>query len=98
MRNPPNKFGRQVSKRKGIESNPLRPIDIMKDKVDTPKGRDIYSTRMGTIEPVFAHIKHTIGLRWLSLRGLSKVRGQWLLFCMVHNMVKIQRYGEYEPV
>ena len=96
MRNPPNKHGRQVSKRKGVESNPLRPIDIMKDKIDTPQGRDIYSGRMGTVEPVFAHIKHTIGLRWLSLRGLAKVRGQWLLFCMVHNIVKIQRYGEYE--
>jgi len=97
MRRPPNKQGRQVSKRRGVESNPPRPIDLMKDKVDTPNGRDMYAGRIGTIEPIFAHIKHTMKLRWLSLRGRSKVNGQWLLFCLVHNMVKIQRYGEYEP-
>lgn len=98
MREPPKGQGRQVSIKKGVEYNPPRPLDLMREKVDTKSGRDKYSDRMGMIEPVFANIKHNLGLRWLSLRGLSKVRGQWLLFCMVHNMVKIQRYGEYEPI
>lgn len=98
MRQPPKDQGRQVSLRKGRADNPPRPIDLMKEKVDTPVGRDRYANRIGTIEPIFAHIKHTLGLRWLSLRGLKKVKGQWWLYCMVHNMAKIQRYGEYEVV
>lgn len=98
MRSPPKGQGRQVSIKKGIESNPPRPLDLMKEKIDSPEGRDIYSKRMGMVEPVFANIKHNLGLDWLSLRGFKKVTGQWLLFCMVHNMGKIQRYGEYEPI
>ncbi|MDY6970638.1 MAG: transposase, partial [Spirochaetota bacterium] len=30
----------------------------MKKKIDTPEGRDIYSRRMGIIEPVFGNIRH----------------------------------------
>ena len=99
MRKPPKDQGRQVSLKKGEEFNPPRPLDLMKEKVDIKVGRDRCSgRRMGMIEPVFGNIKHNLGLRWLSLRDLEKVRGQWLLFCMVHNMVKIQKYGEYEPI
>jgi transposase len=97
MRRQPTKQGRQVSIRKGREDNPPRPLDLMKEKIDSPQGRMTYSDRIGVIEPVFAHIKYTLGLDWLSLRGQSKVKGQWLLYCMIHNMVKIQRYGEYAP-
>jgi len=53
---------------------------------------------MGAVDPVFGNIKPNRGLKWLSLRGLEKVRGQWLLFAMVHNMVKINNFGEYEPI
>lgn len=98
MRASPKECGRQVSIKKGREVNPPRPLDLMKEKIDTRKGRAIYSDRMGIVEPVFAHIKFTLGLDWLSLRGKAKVKGQWLLFCMVHNLVKIQRYGDLKPV
>jgi len=98
MKNAPELQGRQVSIKKDVKSNPPRPYDLMKEKMDSPEGRDIYGGRMGTVEPVFGNIKHNLGLKWLSLRGLEKVTGQWLLFTMVHNMVKIQKYGEYEPV
>jgi|GEM_PF-3910842 len=42
MRSVPGAQGRQVSKKKGIEDNPKRPIDLMKDKIDSSVGRDIY--------------------------------------------------------
>ena len=96
MRNGINERGRQVAIRKGREENPPRPLDLMKEKIDSVKGRVTYSDCIGIIEPVFAHIKHTLGLDWFSLRGRQKVKGQWLMWCMIHNMVKIQRYGEYE--
>jgi len=65
----------------------------MKRKIDTDHGRYQYSRRLGTVEPVFANICHAHGLRRFSLRGERKVNTQWLLYCMVHNLGKVQRYG-----
>ncbi|MBN4054497.1 transposase [Nitrospira defluvii] len=62
-------------------------------KIDSEKGREIYSRRMGLIEPVFANIRSTMRLDRFSLRGKLKVNIQWLLFCITHNLGKIQRYG-----
>ena len=65
----------------------------MKRKIDSLTGRHIYSQRLGTVEPVFANICSTLGLRRFSLRGKIKVDAQWKLFCVVHNLLKIHRYG-----
>ena len=54
----------------------------MKRKIDSLKGRCIYSRRLGTVEPVFANICSTLGLRRFSLRGKIKVGTQWKLFCI----------------
>jgi transposase len=68
-------------------------IERMKRKIDSPKGRHIYSQRLGTVEPVFGHITDAIGIRRFSLRGKRKVDGQWKLMMMLHNILKIHRYG-----
>jgi transposase len=65
----------------------------MKKKIDTAQGRSRYSQRLGIVEPVFANICSTLGLRRFSLRGKAKVDAQWKLFCIVHNLLKIHRYG-----
>ncbi|MBI9036152.1 MAG: IS1182 family transposase [Bacteroidales bacterium] len=66
----------------------------MKRKIDSPFGRSMYSKRMGTVEPVFGHIRGTKKLDRFTLRGKKKVNNQWLLYCMVHNIGKINRYGK----
>lgn len=65
----------------------------MKRKIDTDPGRHRYSRRLGIVEPVFANICDKRGLRRFSHRGKTKVNTQWLLYCMVHNIGKVQRYG-----
>lgn len=65
----------------------------MKQKIDTPEGRQQYSRRLGIVEPVFGHLVSAIGLKRFSLRGWVKVNIQWKLFCIVHNLTKIHRYG-----
>lgn len=65
----------------------------MQKKIDTAEGRHEYSKRLGIIEPVFANITSTFGLKRFSLRSKAKVTAQWLAFCLVHNISKIQRYG-----
>jgi transposase len=63
-------------------------------KIDTVKGRDIYSKRMSIVEPVFANIRTHKKLNRFTLRTKSKVNIQWLLYCIVHNIGKIMRYGD----
>jgi len=60
----------------------------MRQKFDTPLGREIYSRRMGTVEPVFGNIQNK-GMRRFTLRGQKKVSAQWKLFTMVHNIEKV---------
>ncbi len=65
----------------------------MVEKIDSERGREVYSHRMGIIEPVFGNIRSAKRLNRFSLRGKRKVNTQWLLYCMVHNLGKIHRYG-----
>lgn len=69
----------------------------MKRKIDTVQGRLIYNRRIGIVEPVFAHIRSTLGLDRFTLRGKRKVNTQWLLYCIVHNLIKVYRYGLASP-
>jgi hypothetical protein len=62
-------------------------------KIDSVKGRYIYSKRMGIVEPVFANICSTIGLNRFTLRGKKKINIQWKLYCILHNIGKMYRYG-----
>lgn len=66
----------------------------MKRKIDTEHGRYQYSRRLGTAEPVFANINHAHGLKRFSHRSRRKVNTQWLLYCLVHNIGKVSRYGK----
>jgi hypothetical protein len=65
----------------------------MREKIDSDTGRASYGERIGTVEPVFRNINTTIRLRRFSLRSKPKVNTQWLLYSMVHNIGKLQRYG-----
>jgi transposase len=66
----------------------------MINKIDTIKGRDIYSSRMAIVEPVFANIRTHKKMNRFTLRTKSKVNIQWTLYCIVHNISKITRYGD----
>ena len=65
----------------------------MKRKIDSLTGKRIYQRRLATVEPVFANIRAAKGLDRFTLRGKTKVNSQWLLYCLVHNLGKDQRYG-----
>jgi len=66
---------------------PLR--KAMHDKLQEPEGRERYKLRKQTVEPVFGQIKEARGFRRFLLRGLEKVRGEWLLVCTAHNICKL---------
>ncbi len=65
----------------------------MAAKIDTEQGRKMYQQRMPIVEPVFGNIRIQKRLDRFTLRGKVKVNIQWLLYCMVHNVEKINNYG-----
>jgi hypothetical protein len=73
-----------------IAGTPLTPSKArMQDKLATPAGKRTYSLRKETAEPVFGHMKDGRGLRRFRTRGLAKVRGEWALWCLTHNVLKL---------
>jgi hypothetical protein len=69
-------------------------LDLMKKKIDSEEGKRLYRRRMWVIEPVFGNIYANKRLNRLSLRGTTKVTGQWLMCCMVHNIEKLWKNTE----
>ncbi len=63
----------------------------MQAKLATPIGKQRYSRRKETAEPVFGQMKEGRGLRRFRTRGLTKVRGEWALWCATHNLGKLAR-------
>ena len=95
MRNPASAdtregHGRQVS---FTVSTGRSATEWMMRRVDSALGKHYYSHRMSVVEPVFANIGTNKGLDRFTLRGKQKVQGQWRLYCMVHNIEKLMRYG-----
>jgi len=94
LRHPERTATRQVVFFKGRSESVKQTYTAkMKQKIDTPEGRQQYSRRLGIVEPVFGNITSNLGLRRFSLRGWIKVNIQWKLYCIVHNLTKIHRYG-----
>ncbi len=69
----------------------LTPKQKMRRKLLTKAGRAVHARRKATVEPVFGQIKQSRGLRQFLLRGIEKVRAEWSLICMTHNLLKLYR-------
>ena len=69
----------------------------MQYKLRTEEGRKVYSRRKVIPEPVFGQIKSARNFRTFLLRGLEKVRGEWTMVCLAHNILKVWRCGSPLP-
>jgi transposase len=72
---------------------PATAQERMAAKVRTAEGKALYARRKVIVEPVFGQIKEVRGFRRFLLRGLEKIRGEWRLVCLTHNLLKLWRYG-----
>jgi transposase len=66
-------------------------VERMERKLETKVGAAIYATRKSIVEPVFGQIKQARGFRQFLLRGIEKVRSEWALICMTHNLLKFHK-------
>lgn len=65
------------------------PLLLMKHRLTTQTGRALYALRKQTVEPVFGIIKHVMGFRQFSMRGLDKVSGEWTLATLAWNIKRM---------
>jgi len=66
-------------------------VDRMRRKLKTKAGKAVYAARKAIVEPVFGQIKQARGFRQFLLRGIDKVRGEWSMVCLTHNILKMYR-------
>lgn len=57
----------------------------------SPDGREAMRERMATVEPAFADVKGTKGLKRFRMRGLKGARAEWRLIHMARNLAKLGR-------
>ena len=65
----------------------------MKEKMSTYEARKVYGLRKITVEPVYGNLKENLGFRGFLLRGVEKVKTEFNLVCIAHNLQKIWRLG-----
>lgn len=65
------------------------PKQKMKGELAKPENKAAYARRKVIIEPVFGQIKEIMGFRRFLLRGIEKVRAEWKLVCLSHNILKL---------
>jgi hypothetical protein len=88
LRDPAQSKYRQVVFFSG-QTQTIKYAQLMRKKIDSPAGRRRYGRRMGTVEPVFGHLRTHKRLDRFTLRSKPKVNAQWLLYCLVHNITKL---------
>jgi transposase len=70
-------------------------VDRMKRKLQTKVGKAVYAARKCVVEPVFGQIKQARGFRQFLLRGKEKVKGEWALLCLTHNILRLHAAMQY---
>jgi hypothetical protein len=71
----------------GKTGGPL--TQAMRKKIDDGGFETPYRLRKQVVEPVFGQIKQARGFRQFLLRGVEKVRAEWAMICIAHNLCKV---------
>jgi hypothetical protein len=61
----------------------------MRQRLRRAARRSRYRLRKQIVEPVFGQIKQARGFRQFLLRGIDKVRNEWAIICIAHNLNKL---------
>ena len=83
----PGREGKQTATR-DLKAHPA--TGRMVEKLATSAGRTAYAERKWLSEAPNGWIKHVLGFRRFSLRGLAKVRCEWDLVCLALNVKRLQ--------
>lgn len=77
---------------KPYKRDPTRPLVAkMRRRLRRGGYRSRYRLRKQVVEPVFGQMKEAKGMRRFLLRGLGKVKSEWALNCIAHNLSRSSR-------
>jgi hypothetical protein len=69
-------------------------VKKMREKLETDEGKKIYQRRMSTVEPLHGDIQKNHGFIQFALRGIEKVRVEYNLIGIAHNIRKIKIHAK----
>lgn len=64
-------------------------VKEMQHRMSTKEGKALYAWRKATVETVIGIIKHVLGFRQFSLRGLELVEAEWSIVCSAWNLKRL---------
>jgi Transposase DDE domain len=64
----------------------------MRRVLATERGEELYSCRLGMVEPVFGQIKAKRGIGRFKRRGRAAARAERRLIAATHNLLKLHRH------
>jgi len=67
-------------------------VQEMRERVNSETGKQRLELRHWLVEPIFGHWKQNWKYREFLLRGKAKVTGEFLLFCIAHNLKKLGKW------
>lgn len=79
-------LGREGKSQTAIDPKEYPATVRMAERLASAQGQAQYRRRKAIVEPVFGWIKHAMGFRQFSLRGIDKVSGEWGLVCLALNV------------
>jgi transposase len=85
---PNPKAGRSVSRVEGEEV-----IDELRERMKAAEAKALYKRRRSTVERAYADLKVHRRLGRFSGRGLARVRAEFRLRCLVHNLLVVARHA-----
>jgi transposase len=68
------------------------PYDFMRRVLATERAGELYSRRLGMVEPVFGQIKANRRIGRFKRRGRAAARSEWRLIAATHNLLKLHRH------
>jgi transposase len=83
-----SKIGRTISVRPRMEGY----RQSARERLTSETGLKLRSQRSTEAETVFGQIKHNWGFRKFLCRGKEKVKTEWGLLCIAHNLTKMATY------
>ena len=66
--------------------------ELMRRKLSTDRGRELYAQRKITVEPVYGQIKYNRRIDRFMRRGRSAAQSEWRLVAATHNLLKLHSH------
>jgi transposase len=67
-------------------------FDVMRQRLLTDHGRQLYAKRKITVEPVYGQIKHNRHIDRFMRRGRAAAQSEWRLIAATHNILKLHNH------